>query len=251
MVEGKYRALSEHLVDLGADEWRATFAEIEAVLGFSLPESALKYPAWWANNRQGSRHSIAWLDAGWRTAELDLGTQHIVFRRVSVAEEEATGSPAQSQPKQVLPPERSDNILRCDVSMKWEPIGTVSLDEAGKLVFPDVRTIPAIYEFRLRYPTGLRFRYVGETTNLRQRFSGYRNAAEGQQTNVRLQGEFRKALAAGAEIDVSAVTESPWLEDGSGRRQVVLSSTSVRRLMENAAILTGGGTEIENLNQAN
>lgn len=248
MGESKYAPLAGYLKSLDRNEWRATFANVEAVLGFPLPESAHSYQAWWANNQQDGRHCMAWIIAGWRTEELDLGSQHVIFRRVSASLEI---EPPRQQPKQILPPEQPGGTLRCEVSMTWVRIGIVSVDETGKLVFPTVTTNPAIYEFRLRYSDGRRSRYVGETANLRQRFSGYRNAAETQDTNVRLQNLFKEALAASAEIEVAAVTENPWLTDANDRRQVVLSSTSVRRLMENVAILTAGGVEVETLNRAN
>ena len=246
--ESKYAPLSDYLIGLQDDEWRTTFADVEAVLGFPLPESAHNHSAWWANSRHGHSHSAGWLNADWRTEELDLGSQHVVFRR---ARSPGMASPPSLPPKQVLPPEPPGNTLRCEVEMTWAVIGKVSVDQAGKLTFPAVTTNPAIYEFRLRYPDGRQSRYVGETANLRSRFSGYRNAAETQDTNVRLQKIFKEALAAGAGIEVGAVFENPWLADVNDRRQVVLSSTSVRRLMENVAILTGGGTEIETLNRAN
>ncbi|UKJ74240.1 DUF7662 domain-containing protein [Azospirillum brasilense] len=248
VAQGKYTSLSQYLTRLACDEWRATFAEVEAVLGFPLPGSALQYAAWWANNRQDGRHSMAWLDVNWRTEELDLATQRVIFRRSIHKAQDPV--PVAAQPKLALPPDPIGNTLRCSVFLTWAPVGLLAVDEAGKLVFPKVTTVPAIYEFRVRYSDGRRSRYVGETANLRQRFSGYRNAAETQDTNVRLQRVFTEAMAAGGMIEVSAVFENPWLEDASGRRQVVLSSQSVRRLMENVAILTGGGTEVEALNLA-
>jgi hypothetical protein len=249
--ESKYAPLSNYLNGVGGAEWRATFAEVENVLGFPLPESAHSYTAWWANNLNDGRHCMAWLCVGWRTEELDLGSQRVVFRRVSSPVNAISHEAPKAQPKPMLPPEQHGDILRCEVEMTWTTIGTVSMDPAGKLACPAVTTNPAIYEFRLRYPDGRQSRYVGETVNLKQRFSGYRNAAEGQQTNIRLQDVFKKALAAEAEIIIRAVVENPWMVDATGRRQVVLSSTSVRRLLENAAILTGGGSEIGGLNQAN
>ena len=35
----KYDALEDHLSSLAADEWNATFAEIERILGFGLPKA--------------------------------------------------------------------------------------------------------------------------------------------------------------------------------------------------------------------
>lgn len=77
----KYDPLERHLRGLESDRWDTSFAEIEAVLGFRLPASAREYPAWWANNDPGSRHTSAWLRAGWHTSELDLRGERVRFER--------------------------------------------------------------------------------------------------------------------------------------------------------------------------
>ncbi len=75
----KYDPLRKHLTDGKLTRWRATFAEVEAVLGFSLPRSAYAYPAWWSNDATGHSHSLAWLDAGWKTQDVDLQNQQVTF----------------------------------------------------------------------------------------------------------------------------------------------------------------------------
>ena len=64
-------------------DWRASFAEVEAVLGFRLPDSARRHPAWWANRKSGSGHSHAraWQEAGWQTGDLNLTAETVVFER--------------------------------------------------------------------------------------------------------------------------------------------------------------------------
>jgi len=79
---GKYDALQRHLLAGSLSEWRASFAEIEAVLDFPLPRSAYVYPAWWSNDATGHSHSRAWLGAGWKTARVDLQTQQVTFLKV-------------------------------------------------------------------------------------------------------------------------------------------------------------------------
>jgi hypothetical protein len=79
----KYDRLHKHLAALDVSEWEASFADIERILGFALPSSALKYPPWWAN-QTGSGHvqSNAWQAAGWRSKDLDLTNQTVKFERV-------------------------------------------------------------------------------------------------------------------------------------------------------------------------
>jgi hypothetical protein len=75
----KYAPLRKHLAGGKLTRWRATFAEVEAVLEFSLPRSAYTYPAWWSNDATGHSHSLAWLDAGWKTQDVDLPNQQVTF----------------------------------------------------------------------------------------------------------------------------------------------------------------------------
>jgi len=79
---GKYEPLEKFLKGQRAKRWRVAFREIEALLGFKLPQSAFKYPAWWSNDETGHSHAKAWLDAGWRTEEVDLAARKLTFARV-------------------------------------------------------------------------------------------------------------------------------------------------------------------------
>ena len=80
---GKYGTLYRHLVERTSDEWRATFSEIETVLGFGLPNSARVHRPWWANQgeRGGHSHALAWEMAGWKTANVDMAGERVVFVR--------------------------------------------------------------------------------------------------------------------------------------------------------------------------
>lgn len=78
----RYQPLADFLAGKKALEWEASFAEIEAQLGFPLPKSAYTYPAWWAN-QTGAGHSQTrgWRSVGWRTSELDLKRRRVRFER--------------------------------------------------------------------------------------------------------------------------------------------------------------------------
>lgn len=77
----KYDPLRQHLAAVPDDRWRARFQEIEGILGFWLPHSAYTYPAWWSNDATGHSHSLAWLEAGWKTEQVDLQNQQVTFRK--------------------------------------------------------------------------------------------------------------------------------------------------------------------------
>jgi hypothetical protein len=82
----KYEPLAAHLRRQDSDHWAANFKEIEAVLGTSLPSSAHRYPAWWANQSDGGHSQAAgWQAAGWRTRNVDLKARRVEFERVSPA----------------------------------------------------------------------------------------------------------------------------------------------------------------------
>ena len=81
-IMSKYDPLRSYLTKLKQDEWRASFGEIERMLGFPLPYSARTYPAWWGNDQHSEgRHAQAWLRAGWRTANLNLTRETVVFHK--------------------------------------------------------------------------------------------------------------------------------------------------------------------------
>ena len=76
-ARGKYAPLYHHLSARSEAEWRTSFGEIEAILGFRLPDSARRYRGWWSNRRKdgGPCHALAWQAAGWRTGGIDLGAE--------------------------------------------------------------------------------------------------------------------------------------------------------------------------------
>ena len=71
-ARGKYAPLYHHLSARSEAEWRTSFGEIEAILGFRLPDSARRYRGWWSNRRKdgGPRHALVWQAAGWRTGSI-------------------------------------------------------------------------------------------------------------------------------------------------------------------------------------
>src|SRR4051812_7635831 len=78
----RYQPLADLLAKKKANAWEASFAEIESELGFKLPPSAHRYPAWWAN-QTGAGHSQTkgWRSVGWRTCAVDLERKKVRFVR--------------------------------------------------------------------------------------------------------------------------------------------------------------------------
>lgn len=78
----KYDPLRDHLTAIRGDRWRASFKEIEKIIGTSLPPSARKFAAWWENDAGASRvQAHSWLKVGWRTEEVDVPSERVTFQR--------------------------------------------------------------------------------------------------------------------------------------------------------------------------
>ena len=76
----KYRRLTEWLASTNEKTVSITFSQIESLIGFPLPNSARAYREFWANT---TTHSIAlsWLSIGYKTVDVNLDTETIVFER--------------------------------------------------------------------------------------------------------------------------------------------------------------------------
>jgi hypothetical protein len=74
----KYRPLSERLAGHEGPEWRASFAEVEEVLGFPLPKTARSGRSWWS--AADKPHARAWSQHGFE-ADVDHGEGTVTFRR--------------------------------------------------------------------------------------------------------------------------------------------------------------------------
>lgn len=77
----KYEPLYRHLRRREEDELRLSFAEIEALLGATLPPSARTQRGWWSNRSQGAVQAAAWIAAGYHVEDLDLAAEQVTFHR--------------------------------------------------------------------------------------------------------------------------------------------------------------------------
>jgi hypothetical protein len=79
----KYAPLTRHLNARHQTEVPMQFSELEGLLGFSLPPSSRKHRAWWSNNEDSSVITKAWLAAGYRTRDVDLASERLVFVKLN------------------------------------------------------------------------------------------------------------------------------------------------------------------------
>jgi hypothetical protein len=85
--DGKYDRLKDYLRAQTASRLPMKFSEIEKIVGPppSLPKSAKSYRAWWSNDPANHVQAHAWLDAGYRTEQVDMNDAKLVFVRESIA----------------------------------------------------------------------------------------------------------------------------------------------------------------------
>lgn len=91
----KYDPLEEKLSASALDEICMSFSEMEEILGFELPPSARRYPAWWSNG--GHSQSESWMKAGYTVNSVDFINGEIRFVREGaprkpIVEEEPTST---------------------------------------------------------------------------------------------------------------------------------------------------------------
>ena len=85
VMSGKYLSLYKYLENRYANRIVLTFADIEDLLGFALPDQARLHPEWWTDaekNPAGPNYSDSWILAR-RTATPNLVAQTVVFERAA------------------------------------------------------------------------------------------------------------------------------------------------------------------------
>lgn len=81
----KYAPLQTYLQAQAGDSIPLSFAAIEDIIGAKLPPSARKHRPWWSNNPGNSVITKAWLGAGYRSEQVDMQRERLVFRRQPVS----------------------------------------------------------------------------------------------------------------------------------------------------------------------
>jgi hypothetical protein len=82
---GKYALLADYFNQLTSNSVILSFQDIEMILGNTLPASAHKYAAWWANSKSNDSHvwSHIWIKAGWKVNQLNLSESEVEFSRIN------------------------------------------------------------------------------------------------------------------------------------------------------------------------
>jgi hypothetical protein len=99
---GKYEPLTEFLQKQPGGEVRMSFAQIERVVGFKLPPVAQRHRAWWSNSPTNNVMTRAWLDAGFRSEQVDMAARKLVFRKGAASSaSDAAPRTAENGPKRI------------------------------------------------------------------------------------------------------------------------------------------------------
>lgn len=77
----KYEPLKVFLKSRREARVRMSFADVAKAARTPLPQSAYRYAAWWANDSTSHVQARAWLEAGFKTAEVDMEAQRVEFVR--------------------------------------------------------------------------------------------------------------------------------------------------------------------------
>jgi len=84
-MSSKYDPLYDYLKRLPVDmrDKTLTFAALEEILGFRLPNSAHRYREWWANPSSPDQHPYAqaWMAAGWKVDTVNQRDKWERFKR--------------------------------------------------------------------------------------------------------------------------------------------------------------------------
>ena len=87
----KYDPLHRYLCAQMGSRVPMTFQQVESIIGGPLPASARRHRPWWANDAAGHAHAKAWLGAGYRTEQVDMQGETLVFvRAADVREDDVT-----------------------------------------------------------------------------------------------------------------------------------------------------------------
>jgi hypothetical protein len=79
----KYAGLQAYLSKRSEPRISMSFAEVAAAAKVKLPASAYRHPQWWQNDAEHHVQAKAWIEAGYKTENVDIDAQRVEFVRVA------------------------------------------------------------------------------------------------------------------------------------------------------------------------
>lgn len=80
-----------------------SFDEVAAAAKVKLPASAYRYPQWWQNDAVHHVQAKAWIEAGYKTENVDLDAQSVEFVRMAAPVRGVREMQQSYQPKPATP----------------------------------------------------------------------------------------------------------------------------------------------------
>jgi hypothetical protein len=77
----KYGSLRAFLSARSESRIMMSFAQVAAAAKVKLPASAFRYPQWWQNDAEHHVQARAWIEAGYKTENVDLDAKTVEFVR--------------------------------------------------------------------------------------------------------------------------------------------------------------------------
>ena len=77
----KYASLRAYLSARSESRIKMSFAQVAATANVKLPASAFRYPQWWQNDAEHHVQARAWIEAGYKTENVDLDAKTVEFVR--------------------------------------------------------------------------------------------------------------------------------------------------------------------------
>lgn len=101
----KYDRLKSYLRFRSAftDTVKLTLAQIDGIIGDNLPIEAYRQEEWWRND-PSKAHAKAWLQAGWKTAEINLKEKYVIFQKTEKSPAYNTRRKSRSLPMKPFKP---------------------------------------------------------------------------------------------------------------------------------------------------
>jgi hypothetical protein len=141
---------------------------------------------------------------------------------------------------------RDTNDLVGTVRIIWKKAGSVQLDRKGKLNFDYCVDVPGVYRISVCELDDIKHEYIGETGDLKRRFSEYRNPKVDQE--ARLNKRFKQFLIGNAVIKVDLVDEA-WIDLHGLDQELSLYDSNHRRLIEYFVLTTTSTKDVKRLNR--
>ena len=137
-MASKYEALADYLRAQTGDRLAMTFREVEEILG-GLPPSARRYRVWWSNYPNYVQSGRGWLAAGWKTAQVSMEEERLLFVRSKPEERQrldaARSEPAMRQVANMMAAAGGEeNLVEVTGAIERYLAGEITESELGRVV---------------------------------------------------------------------------------------------------------------------